>query len=136
MKMILIYFMLFASLFANSLKVNVPEVDVSVLVENNQSNYVYEEERGSIYLDFKNKKELQNGFALPLILSNQGSGIFYYLAIFDDDNNHIKSLFLGDRIKILNIYIKNDKILIEFLTYEGKRTKTIFTCKSTKTKEE
>lgn len=70
------------------------------------------EENGVVILDYAKITTLNLGssknemfFAAPFAVSNQGSGIFWYLGLFELDVNtadikQIDTFFLGDRIKI------------------------------------
>jgi hypothetical protein len=86
--------------------------------------YSFGEERGSISLDFDtirtinaDIKDNQIIFAAPFSVSNQGSGVFFYLGLFSQDTKrhtikHIDSIFIGDRINIVSIEPDNQGRLI------------------------
>lgn len=81
--------------------------------------YSIGEEYGSISLNFDTirtinaeTKDKQIIFAAPFSVSNQGSGVFFYLGLFLQDTQkntikHIDSTFIGDRIKIISIEPNN-----------------------------
>ncbi|CAH0530087.1 hypothetical protein VHP8226_03815 [Vibrio hippocampi] len=61
-------------------------------------------------------------FIAPFSLSNQGSGIFYYLGIFKWDTQRqrvilVNQQFVGDRISLGEITISQSKIRLSYLTY-------------------
>ncbi|MGF1723605.1 hypothetical protein [Photobacterium nomapromontoriensis] len=75
------------------------------------------EENGVVSLDYTKITNLNFGssknemfFAAPFAVSNQGSGIFWYLGLFKLDTktadiHQIDTLFLGDRIKIKELKV-------------------------------
>ena len=79
--------------------------------------------RGNVFLDFSKIRTPNIGnsrdsfyFVAPFIVSNQGSGSFYYLGLFEHDVKklsikHLDSYFLGDRIRITSI--KTDLNILE-----------------------
>lgn len=78
-------------------------------------DYSYQEERGTVELDYSKITPLPVGdasqymtFVAPFSVSNQGSGLFWYLGMFRLDINRARvaqldTLFLGDRIKIQSL---------------------------------
>jgi len=78
-------------------------------------DYSYQEERGTVELDYSKITPLPVGdasqnmiFVAPFFVSNQGSGLFWYLGMFQLDIDsarvaQLDSLFLGDRIKIQSL---------------------------------
>ncbi|WCE32505.1 hypothetical protein [Vibrio sp. SCSIO 43137] len=78
-------------------------------------DYSYQEERGTVELDYSKITPLPVGdvsqnmtFVAPFSVSNQGSGLFWYLGMFKLDIKsarvaQLDSLFLGDRIKIQSL---------------------------------
>ncbi len=79
-----------------------------------KGNYKNGEERGVIFVDYKKLTPLnfstkdEKYYLIPFIVSNQGSGSFYYLGLFKLNkkkvmSEHLSSFFLGDRIKIESV---------------------------------
>ncbi len=96
-------------------------------------DYTVGEERGTVSLNYDtirtlnpeadNKKEDNQTiiFVAPFSVSNQGSGIFYYLGVFEQNNQkftvlHKDSFFLGDRINLVSIEPDNQgqSITVEY----------------------
>lgn len=117
----------------NDLVVNIPEsttckmidfVKVQDSVEYLKGEYRDKEERGSVLLDYRMIATVKlKGvdsyifFTAPFIVSNQGSGVFYYLGLFMQNNNnltikHIDTRLLGDRIVLDSITSENDRIQV------------------------
>jgi len=117
----------------NDLVVNVPEsttckmidfVKVKDSVEYLKGEYSDKQERGSVLLDYRmittvKLKEIDSYvfFTAPFIVSNQGSGAFFYLGLFMQDNKnltikHIDSRLLGDRIVLDSVTSENDRIKV------------------------
>lgn len=83
--------------------------------------YQDELESGSVAVDYSKITALNLGnpeqemvFAAPFVVTNQGSGSFWYVGLFRLNNqtahiSHIDSLFLGDRIK-LNTLTSTDNV--------------------------
>ena len=90
-------------------------------------DYTLGEERGTVSLNYDTIRTLSPEadnqtitFVAPFSVSNQGSGIFYYLGIFEQNNQkftvlHKDSFFLGDRINIVSIEPDNQD---RFITVE------------------
>ena len=91
-------------------------------------------ESGSVAVDYSKITPLNLGdpkqemvFAAPFVVSNQGSGSFWYLGLFQLHNqtahiSHIDSLFLGDRIKLNTLTSADDldvtpQLQIEYLKH-------------------
>lgn len=78
-------------------------------------DYTLGEERGTVTLSFDTIRTLNTEidnkkimFVAPFSVSNQGTGVFYYLGIFEQDNQkftvrHLDSFFIGDRVNIVSI---------------------------------
>lgn len=119
----------------NELVIDIPEsttcemlhfIKTQDSVEYLKGEYKDNDERGSVFLDYRmfavSKLENINScsFAMaPFIVSNQGSGNFYYLGLFMKDFKsqkikHIDSRLLGDRITIDSMATKKDLIEIFF----------------------
>jgi len=69
-------------------------------------------------------------FLLPFFVNYGGSGTFLYLGLFSIEKNrveHLNSMFIGDRVKLLNISaIDNIKVLLEYNGYKkGRAMSTI-----------
>ncbi len=98
-----------------------------------KGNYKDGEERGEILIDYKKQTPLnfstenEKYSLIPFILSNQGSGSFYYLGLFllnkkDARSEHISSFFLGDRIKIESIkQVADNTAEISIKTHSGEQ---------------
>lgn len=100
--------------------VNVPETsarcELTDFVDTDRAHfakgdYEQEAERGSVLLDYPHQLKLQlsnddqSYWAIPFVVTNQGSGSFWYLGLFalDQDQKrieHIDSHFIGDRIEL------------------------------------
>lgn len=82
------------------------------------------EVRGDIWVDTHQLIELGEGrYAAPLIVSNQGSGLFYYLALFEYDSARQRmisrdALLLGDRIVVEAVDRNQDVIAVTLRTRE------------------
>ncbi|MFA0180872.1 hypothetical protein AB4463_10710 [Vibrio cyclitrophicus] len=73
-------------------------------------------ERGVVTVDTKNLSGVTLGqanfFVSPMWVSNQGSGVFYYVGLFKHDKQRsrvvlVDQLFLGDRIQIQTLEVTN-----------------------------
>ncbi|WGV98705.1 hypothetical protein QF117_01695 [Vibrio sp. YMD68] len=116
---------------SNPLTIQVPETHAFAFV-----NYLNEgskkaigeyddgKERGSIFIDIQRLKSIEvedeKVFVAPLAVSNQGSGVFYYLALFRYDAQRDRMILgdyqlLGDRVDI-------QELAIYPLAYEKKQT--------------
>jgi len=124
---------LFSIKTTSDLIVNVPEenivtkiiefVSIDSTTEMAKGDYSDGTERGTIFFDYMKIKILNIGestdslyFVAPFIVSNQGSGRFYYLGLFGYHVNsfkikHLDSYFLGDRIELSSI--KEEKNILE-----------------------
>ncbi|MCG9543469.1 hypothetical protein L1D37_06780 [Vibrio sp. Isolate33] len=87
-------------------------------------------ERGVVTVDTKSLSAVTLGnasfFVAPMWISNQGSGVFYYLALFKHDQQRsrvvlVDQLFLGDRVQIqtLDVAEQPDSQSQKKLTGEG-----------------
>lgn len=124
---------LFAIQTDQTWKVKVPEADVMCELNHFSQpdtlykvygNYAKGDERGTLSLAYKkltpyNKHETNTFFFVaPFTVSNQGSGVFYYLGFFKMNNKNglitqtRKSAFLGDRIRIDSIEAKNKDVIV------------------------
>jgi hypothetical protein len=59
--------------------------------------------------------------AVPIVVSQGGSGEFYYLAILEDDGTtmrHIASVPLGDRIRVTEITNNGTQVTLTYLVYD------------------
>lgn len=96
--------------------------------------YQDEAERGQVILDYTQILALNLGdtdsemiFVVPFVITNQGSGAFWYLGLFRFDLllNRIQQLdsrLLGDRIQLSSIKLDvpfdvSNSVLVEFLTH-------------------
>ena len=89
-----------------------------------KGSYSDEDENGDVFLDYLQMhpihlsgKKTFHFFVAPFIVTNQGSGIFYYLGFFTTDTKqmkttHLDSYFLGDTILIESIKITGNRIKI------------------------
>ncbi len=99
-----------------------------------KGNYTDGVERGIVVLDYMkivtlniSKSKDHNYFVAPFFVSNQGTGVFYYLGLFAEDTkemtvDHIDSYFLGDRINISSINSDRNKIQIKFMDHSVKQS--------------
>ncbi|WP_299142220.1 hypothetical protein [uncultured Vibrio sp.] len=87
-------------------------------------------ERGVVTVDTKSLSAVTLGnasfFVAPMWISNQGSGVFYYLGLFKHDQQRsrvvlVDQLFLGDRVQIqtLDVAQQPDSQSQKKLTGEG-----------------
>ncbi|MDD1828438.1 hypothetical protein LRP52_40370 [Photobacterium sp. ZSDE20] len=87
-------------------------------------------ERGVVTVDTKSLSAVTLGnasfFVAPMWISNQGSGVFYYLGLFKHDQQRsrvvlVDQLFLGDRVQIqtLDVAEQTDSQSQKKLTGEG-----------------
>lgn len=87
-------------------------------------------ERGEVTVDTKSLSAVTLGnasfFVAPMWISNQGSGVFYYLGLFKHDQQRsrvvlVDQLFLGDRVQIqtLDVAEQPDSQSQKKLTGEG-----------------
>ncbi|ROP22278.1 hypothetical protein [Vibrio crassostreae] len=87
-------------------------------------------ERGVVTVDTKSLSAVTLGnasfFVAPMWISNQGSGVFYYLGLFKHDQQRsrvvlVDQLFLGDRVQIqtLDVAEQPDSQSQKKLTGEG-----------------
>jgi len=105
-------------LSAKEYGITVPETQAVVQLGENLSSYVDGYERGVVKGDFKKKITRDEKTLIPFIVSNQGSGIFYYVALFQNDV-YVKSFFVGDRVKIEKISLEKDELSVKFTTREN-----------------
>ncbi|NOX64735.1 MAG: hypothetical protein GXO85_02795, partial [Chlorobi bacterium] len=129
---------LFSMKTSNDLTIKVPETEMICKIndfitidstEMAKGSYTDGVERGIVVLDYMKITTLNIGkskdqiyFAAPFFVSNQGTGIFYYLGLFVQNTqkmivDHIDSYFLGDRIKISTIDSEENDIQIKFKTH-------------------
>jgi hypothetical protein len=69
-------------------------------------------------------------FLLPFFVNYGGSGTFLYLGLFSIEKNrveHLDSMFIGDRVELLNIsVVDNIEIILEYNGYKkGRAMSTI-----------
>ena len=93
-----------------------------------QGDYVAGEERGRVIFDYMKIMAVNLGvpseriyFVAPFSVSNQGSGVFYYIGLFVQDIKkmnirHLDSHYIGDRIKVTNINNFDEQITVSFIT--------------------
>ncbi|MFT7681073.1 MAG: hypothetical protein ACI935_000517 [Moritella dasanensis] len=91
-----------------------------------QGNYQVDEERGEVLLDYmfinvlgSMTAENKMYFVAPFTVSNQGSGVFTYVGLFEQDIDnqtiqHLDSYFIGDRIKINEMRLWDSKVELSF----------------------
>ncbi|WP_017220686.1 hypothetical protein [Moritella dasanensis] len=91
-----------------------------------QGNYQIGEERGEVLLDYmfinvlgSMTAENKMYFVAPFTVSNQGSGVFTYVGLFEQDIDnqtiqHLDSYFIGDRIKLNEMRLWDSKIELSF----------------------
>jgi len=123
---------------SNDLTIKVPETEMICKIndfitidstEMAKGSYTDGVEKGIVVLDYMkiitpniSKSKDRNYIVAPFFVSNQGTGVFYYLGLFVENTkemtvNHIDSFFLGDRIKISSITFDGNKIQIKFKTH-------------------
>ena len=127
-KSLLLSVVLFTMACANSVEYSfmVPQTDVCVkILPDKLSHYKDGYERGVVKGDFGKIKHFKNITLLPFVVSNQGSGVFYYIAVFEK-KKHKKSFFIGDRIVIDKIWFGDAKIFVDYVTREGKKSEKTF----------
>jgi len=88
-------------------------------------------ERGVVTVDTKMLKRVdiegQPLFFAPMSVSNQGSGVFHYLALFKFDSSRSRMILadselLGDRVKIQNLGIdKSSRVEVVYLQHGPKQ---------------
>lgn len=93
-----------------------------------QGDYVAGAERGRVIFDYMKITTVHLGdprdqiyFVAPFSVSNQGSGVFYYIGLFVQDIKkmnirHLDSYYIGDRIKVINIDNFDEQITVSFIT--------------------
>ena len=98
-----------------------------------QGNYQVDEERGEVLLDFMHISVLSPTtsdnlmyFAAPFSVNNQGSGLFTYIGLFEQDLDnqtirHLDSYFIGDRIQLNEMGIYGSKIALSFNQHGDKQ---------------
>ncbi|MFT5807917.1 MAG: hypothetical protein ACI9LG_002217 [Moritella dasanensis] len=91
-----------------------------------QGNYQVDEERGEVLLDYMFINVLGSMtadnkmyFVAPFTVNNQGSGVFTYVGLFEQDIDnqtiqHLDSYFIGDRIKLNEMRLWDSKIKLSF----------------------
>jgi hypothetical protein len=91
-----------------------------------QGNYQLDEERGEVLLDYMLINVLgpmttdnKMYFVAPFTVSNQGSGVFTYVGLFEQDLDnqtiqHLDSYFIGDRIKLNEMRLWDSNIELSF----------------------
>jgi len=125
---------LFSMKTANDLMVNVPETGSTCKLTElagagalkvAKGSYTAGEERGVVVLDYLKITTVnladpmsQLYFVAPFAVSNQGSGVFYYMGVFAQDVEnmsikHVDSFFLGDRVVVEKVEALGDEVQIE-----------------------
>ena len=117
--------------------VGVMLTDVTVTEGSNVQNgtlsgqYQNDAERGSVTLDYLHltavaipKSTDYSYFVAPFSVSNQGSGVFYYLALLARNDSqqtlvHVASYYLGDRIVITEVTDFGDKVTVDFNSHSA-----------------
>ncbi|PKH07863.1 hypothetical protein [Moritella sp. Urea-trap-13] len=91
-----------------------------------QGDYQIDEERGEVLLDYMLINVLgpmtadnKMYFVAPFTISNQGSGVFTYVGLFEQnfDNQtiqHLDSYFIGDRVQLNEMRLFDSKIELSF----------------------
>ena len=119
---------------ANQFYIKIPETNkeckITEIIESDsllyaKGSYVNGEERGEVYIDNREILALNQTtediayLVIPFSISNQGSGTFKYLGLFELNYkvktiNQIDSYFLGDRVKINSMkYDDTEKLQVE-----------------------
>ncbi|RXQ91507.1 hypothetical protein EO244_12210 [Ancylomarina salipaludis] len=111
---------LFSIETSNDFTIKIPETDtyckLTQIISNDtihlvKGDYTKGEVRGEVYIDYTKIVALNQSsgnetfLIIPFSVSNQGSGIFTYMGLFNLNNKsglikHLDSKFLGDRIKL------------------------------------
>lgn len=93
--------------------------------------YVNGAEKGAVYLHYRHIVPVQDAsddpvftFVVPFAVSNQGSGIFWYLGLFSLNSEsavvqHRDSIFLGDRIVVDTVEITGDVIDLRYYMHDA-----------------
>lgn len=87
-----------------------------------EGQYTVGEEKGVVYIDYKKilalnqSQKNETSFIIPFSVSNQGSGIFRYIGLFDlnikdGTIRQINSKLLGDRVKLESIKYDGNKVI-------------------------
>lgn len=113
---------LFALTTPNPWTIKVPESSAFTFIKSSTRPRVYSGkyedglERGSVSIDSRYLVQMaDNLYVHPLIVSNQGSGVFYYLALSQYDTERQRMVsenaqLLGDRIHVDGIVVDGDRI--------------------------
>lgn len=125
---------LFSIKTANDLMVNVPETGATCNLTDladlealkvAKGSYTAGEERGIVMLDYMKITTVniadprsQIYFVAPFAVSNQGSGVFYYMGLFAQDVEnmsirHVDSFFMGDRVVVENISSLGNEVRVD-----------------------
>ncbi|WP_256384792.1 hypothetical protein [Photobacterium toruni] len=75
----------------------------------------------TIYLDINQAVQQGKYIATSFVTTNSGSGAFYYLSVFEQENKHLDNLanvFIGDRINIEKIAIVSNNPLMIKIDYK------------------
>ncbi|QUM75795.1 hypothetical protein HWV00_05870 [Moritella sp. 24] len=98
-----------------------------------QGDYQVEQDRGEVLLDYRHISPLNltasNGrlyFVAPFSVSNQGSGLFHYIGLFEQDFDsnrirHVDSYFIGDRIQLNEMRIDESSVDLSFNQHGDKQ---------------
>ena len=115
------FFFFFGCKATDEFVLKVPETSVKVTIKDFQkASYVDDMERGVVVV-FEDKIVKHGAYTfIPFVVSNQGSGVFYYIGAFKN-KKHKKSFFIGDRISVEKIEVKNGSILVKYKTRYKKR---------------
>ena len=126
----------------NDFIIHIPESEMTcklnefIMIDSTEmikGNYTDGVEKGIVVLDNLkittlniNESKDKNYFIAPFFVSNQGTGVFYYLGLFALDTkemtvNHIDSYLLGDRIKILSLNSDGNKVHTKFKKHSIKQ---------------
>jgi len=91
-----------------------------------QGHYQLDQERGEVLLDYMRINVLSPTtsdslmyFVAPFSVSNQGSGVFTYIGLFEQDLKnqtirHLDSYFIGDRIQLNEMRLFDSKTELSF----------------------
>ena len=111
----------------NPWTVKVPDSSEFTFIEKIESEqyalgqYANGEERGTVTFDLERMTKVDaSTYAGVLTVSNQGSGVFYYLALskYDEFRQRMvtkEAVLLGDRIKVNQVAMKGQLISVELL---------------------
>ena len=118
---------LFCIKTVNPWTIKIPESSAFTFIDDMEQPQIvkgtYEEgaERGEVSIETRFITQVnETTYVSPLVVSNQGSGVFYYLIIstYDEFRQRMVtkgSAFLGDRVRIKDISINENQVTVKLL---------------------